>query len=197
VKALGPTIILTGTPGVGKSSVVDELIKLAEREGIGLRVINFGTTMKRLLESAGEDIHRDNIRREGLSLQRRIQLEAAREISKMRNKEVLVVDTHMFIRTPAGALPGLPESVLKELDPSLLVLVEAAPEDIATRRGGDHDRRRDKQNLDDVKSDLELGRRIAAACSVVAGVPVQIIRNEEGQKHEAAKKILDLVKEVS
>jgi adenylate kinase len=192
---VGPTIILTGAPGVGKTSIISELTRIAKKEGRKIRVINFGTTMKGLLESAEEMIHRDHIRKENLNLQRRIQLEAAREISKTKNEDILVVDTHLFIRTAVGALPGLPETVLKELEPSVLVLVEANPEDIAKRRSGDENRHRDQQTLDDVRFDLEWSRKTVAACAVISGAPVSIVRNEEGRQIEAAQRILEIVTE--
>ncbi len=193
---MGPTVILTGAPGVGKSSIIDELAEQAKREKIRLRVVNFGTTMLKNIEQESRELERDQIRGLSLMVQRRIQFEAAKEISKMWGDDVLVVDTHMFIRTPAGALPGLPENVLKELEPSLLILVEADPEDIARRRSGDGSRSRDQQALEDVSNDLEWSRRTAAACAVAAGVPVSIIRNEQGRQGEAARKILAMIKKV-
>jgi adenylate kinase len=192
---VGPTIILAGAPGVGKTSIISELTRIAKKEERTIRVINFGTTMKALLESAEEMIHRDQIRKENLNLQRRIQSEAAREISKTKNEDILIVDTHLFIRTAAGAFPGLPETVLKELEPSVLILVEANPEDIAKRRSGDENRHRDQQTLDDVRFDLEWSRKTAAACAVISGAPVSIVRNEEGRQIEAAQRILQIVKE--
>jgi len=192
---VGPTIIIAGTPGVGKTSILSELTRIAKKEGRIIRVINFGTTMKGLLESTEEMIHRDQIRKENLNLQRRIQSEAARAISKTKNEDTLIIDTHLFIRTAAGAFPALPATVLKELEPSVLVLVEANPEDIARRRSVDENRHRDQQTLDDVRFDLEWSRKTAAACAVISGAPVLIIRNEEGRQGEAAQRILQIVKE--
>jgi len=194
---LGPTVIITGVAGVGKTSILNELQKLSERENVRLKVVNFGTVMKGLLDSAGKSLHRDEIRRENLAIQRRIQIEAAKEISKMRDGGVLVIDTHMFIRTPSGTFPGLPEQVLNEFDPSLLILLEVEPEEIARRRRGDSDRVRDRQTIESVRSDLEWNRRTAAACSVVAGVPVSIVRNEQDKQKEAAREIFEIIKEVT
>ena len=192
---MGPTVILTGAPGVGKSSIISRLEEQAAEEKTKLRVINFGTVMLKHLKPWAI-LQRDQIRGQGLAVQRRIQLEAAKEISRMRGDDVMVVDTHMFIRTPTGALPGLPESLLKELEPSLLILIEADPKEIARRRSGDSNRRRDQQTLQDVSGDLEWSRKTAAACAVVAGVPVSMIRNERGQQDEAARQILTMIKEV-
>ncbi|WP_455369257.1 adenylate kinase [[Eubacterium] cellulosolvens] len=193
---MGSTVIITGSPGVGKTSVLNKLAKEAEKEKIALKIVNFGTTMNKLLESYGKNVHRDELRKQNFEKQKEIQLEAAKEISKMKNHYVLVVDTHMFIRTPVGAFPGLPECVIKELDPSMLVLLEANPEDITKRREKDQTRKRDTQTDQTVEFDLEWGRKTAAACAIITGAPVSIVRNEEGFPDKAVKQILNMIKEV-
>lgn len=193
---MGSLVVIAGTPGVGKTSVLNKLAKEAEKEKIALKIVNFGTTMNNLLESSGKNIHRDELRKQNFDKQKAVQLEAAKLISKMKNHYVLVVDTHMFIRTSVGAFPGLPESVIKELDPSMLVLIEANPEDITKRREKDQTRKRDAQTFQDVEFDLEWGRKTAAACAIMTGAPVSIINNEEGSPDKAVKQILDMIKEV-
>jgi len=193
---LGSLVLITGTPGVGKTSVLNKLVKEAEKEKIALKIVNFGTTMNTLLESSGKNIHRDELRKQNFGKQKTVQLEAAKLISKMKNDYVLVVDTHMFIRTSVGAFPGLPEYVIKELDPSMLVLIEANPEDITKRREKDQSRKRDTQTFQDINFDLEWGRKTAAACAIMTGAPVSIIKNEEGSPDKAVKQILDMIKEV-
>lgn len=189
-------MIITGTPGVGKTSVLNKLVKEAEKEKIALRIVNFGTTMNKLLESSGKNVHRDELRKQNFEKQKEVQLETAKLISQMKNHYVLVVDTHMFIRTLVGAFPGLPEYVIKELDPSMLVLIEANPEDIKKRREKDQARKRDTQTFQDLEFDLEWGRKTAAACAIMTGAPVSIINNEEGFPDKAVKQILDMIKEV-
>ncbi|WP_455279548.1 adenylate kinase [[Eubacterium] cellulosolvens] len=193
---MGSTIVITGTPGVGKTSVLNKLAKEAEKDKIALKIVNFGTTMNQLLESSGNNVHRDELRKQNFGKQKEIQLKAAKEISKMKNHYVLVVDTHMFIRTPVGAFPGLPEYVMKELNPSMLVLLEANPKDITKRREKDQTRNREAQTFQDVEFDLEWGRKTAAACAIMTGTPVSIIRNEEGSPDKTVKQILDMIKEV-
>lgn len=193
---MGSLVLITGTPGVGKTSVLNKLVKEAEKEKIALKIVNFGTTMNTLLESSGKNIHRDELRKQNFGKQKTVQLEAAKLISKMKNDYVLVVDTHMFIRTSVGAFPGLPEYVIKELDPSMLVLIEANPEDITKRREKDQSRKRDTQTFQDINFDLEWGRKTAAACAIMTGAPVSIIKNEEGSPDKAVKQILDMIKEV-
>ena len=193
---MGSTVIITGTPGVGKTSVLNKLAKEAEKEKIALKIVNFGTTMNKILNSSGKNIHRDELRKQNYGKQKEVQLEAAKQISEMKNNQVLVVDTHMFIRTTVGALPGLPEYVIKELDPSLLVLLEANPENIKKRREKDQTRKRDAQTGQNVEFDLEWGRKTAAACAIITGAPVSIVKNEEGFPDNAVNQILNIIKEI-
>ncbi len=193
---MGSTVIITGTPGVGKTSVLNKLAKEAEKEKIALKLVNFGTTMNNILNSSGKNIHRDELRKQNYGKQKEVQLEAAKQISEMKNNHILIVDTHMFIRTPVGALPGLPEYVIKKLDPSLLVLLEANPEDIKKRREKDQTRKRDSQTGQNVEFDLEWGRKTAAACAIMTGTPVSIVKNEEGFPDKAANQILNMIKEI-
>ncbi|MGQ9543445.1 MAG: adenylate kinase [Candidatus Bathyarchaeia archaeon] len=189
-------IIVTGTTGVGKSTLLDELSRIAEEENIKVKIVNYGTVMNSLIEAAGYKLHRDMIRRQRLTLQRKIQLEAAEKIVEMNIDGVTVIDTHMAVRTMLGYLPGLPEQVLKTLNPNLIILIEAEPAEIDDRRRRDQDRLRIDDESDDVTSDLEWSRRMAAACSIIAGVPVKTVRNFEGQRLKAAREILNLIKEV-
>ncbi|MBS7626897.1 adenylate kinase [Candidatus Bathyarchaeota archaeon] len=188
-------VVVTGTPGVGKSTVLEELSRLAEQESLRFKIVNFGTVMNSLLEAEGMKIHRDMIRRQDLNLQKRIQLEAAEKIVKMGG-EVTVIDTHLAIKTNLGYLPGLPEKVLKRLEPNLIIMIEAEPAEIEERRKRDQDRMRIENETSEVSTELEWSRRMAAACSVVAGIPVKTVKNVEGQRLKAAREILSLIMEV-
>ncbi|MEM3527024.1 MAG: adenylate kinase [Candidatus Bathyarchaeia archaeon] len=188
-------VIVTGTPGVGKSTVLEELSKLAMQENLKVEIVNFGTVMSRLLEAEGKKLHRDMIRRQDLNLQRRIQLEAAEKIAGMEG-EVTIVDTHVAVKTSLGYLPGLPEHVLKRLKPNLIIMIEAEPAEIEERRRRDQDRMRIENEAGEVSTDIEWSRRMAAACSVIAGVPVKTVKNFEGQRLKAAREILSLIMEV-
>src|SRR5260370_10453706 len=55
----------------------------------------------------------------------------------------------MFVRTNDGIWPGTPRKVLEALDPSMIVLIEADPEEVARRRAADTTRYRDSENVED------------------------------------------------
>src|SRR5437667_128490 len=114
-QALQATIIVAGVPGVGKTTILQELEAVATERKVPLKIINFGNVMNELFKNRGVEIHRDHMRKEDISLQAKIQEEAARMISKTPGNSTLVVDTHMFVRTNDGIWPGTPRKVLEAL----------------------------------------------------------------------------------
>lgn len=187
------TIIVAGIPGVGKTTVLQELDSVAQEKKVPLKIINFGNVMNELFKKSGKTIHRDHMRRQDIVLQSRIQQQAARIISKTQGKSALVVDTHMFVKTIDGIWPGTPRKVLEALDPSMIILIEADAEEIARRRSTDATRYRDGGNVDDAKADLQWSRYMASANAVLAGVPIQIVHNRDGQQRQTAIDLLEAI----
>lgn len=187
-------VVVTGIPGSGKTTLCNIAREIAEKQEKSLTVINFGTVMVELLEKKDKSIHRDALRKSDLDFQRELQAEAARLISQKINKALntTIIDTHMSVRTTRGFLPGLPKHVLEQLNPNLLILVEAPAEDILSRRIKDTSRLREAV-LEEVKEELLFSRFMACACAVLTGAPVKIVINEQGKQREAALKLLEAV----
>jgi len=194
---LARTIILTGIPGVGKTTILNELQNVAKERGIKLNVLNYGTVMNELFKKCGSKFSRDEIRRQQISIQKKIQDRAAQILVRKARSPITIIDTHMFIRTKMGLWSGLPESVLSRLKPSLMVLVEAPPEEIVRRRRTDATRMRDDFAMEEVEFDLEWSRATASACAVHTGAPVKIICNQAGKQREAAEELFKLITELT
>jgi adenylate kinase len=191
------TIIVAGIPGVGKTTVLQELEAAGQRRNIPIKIVNFGDVMNRMFKNSGRELHRDHMRRQDINQQTRIQQQAARKIAKMSGKSSLIVDTHMFVRTTDGIWPGTPKRVLEALRPSLIVLIEAEPDEVAKRRIMDNTRERGSETVEEAKADLEWSRYMASANAVLAGIPIQIVVNHEGQQHQAAKDLLSLIEKLN
>ncbi|MGA2665694.1 MAG: adenylate kinase [Nitrososphaerales archaeon] len=186
---MGLRIVVVGIAGVGKSTVVSKSV--ASIDGASLAV--FGTAMFEAARRLRWVEHRDEMRKLPVEKQKRLQKVAALKISRGRGR-VVFVDTHLFVRTPEGFWPGLPLAVIQALKPTHLLLVEASPEEIISRRENDKTRYRDKVSREDVSAELALARTLLSAASLVSGAPISFIQNGEGRSDEAAEQIHQLVR---
>lgn len=192
---MGRVIIVTGIPGTGKTTVCKEVVKLAERRGKKVDVVNYGSVMVELSHERGRSLHRDDLRKSGLKFQHNLQAEAAKIILK-KATEVdgnLIVDTHMSIKTGNGYLAGLPFHVLQLLNPEMLILVEAKLHEAISRRLKDVTRKRDKAFEEEIAEEILFSRYMAAACAVLTGASVKIVKNPAGQQVKAAGEVLKLL----
>jgi len=184
------TIIVTGLPGCGKTSVLNEALEVLKREESKVNCVNFGDVM---LESAGVK-HRDELRKMPQDKQVEIQKKAAEKIAAMAKKETIFVDTHCTIRTPSGYLAGLPEWVLRALKPNAIVLIEADPAEIAKRRETDSTRNRDDETKDEIAVHQEINRAAAISYCILTGSTTKIIKNRQNKLLDAVKELVSLVK---
>ncbi|HII77193.1 MAG TPA: AAA family ATPase, partial [Methanolinea sp.] len=74
----GRRVIVTGVPGVGKTTVVTGALKVLEGEGITYRSLNFGTYMFETAQKEGFAKDRDEMRRLPGDVQKKLQQSAAR-----------------------------------------------------------------------------------------------------------------------
>ena len=189
------TIIVTGIPGVGKTTVLNELSKLVEPEKKKLQVFNYGFIMLEVAKLEGLKIERDMLRQVPLNIQQRLQANAAIEIvNRSSNVGIMIIDTHMIVKTCNGYWPGLPLTVLEKLRPNLLFLIETEPEEILSRRTKDKTRTRNQVLTKEIKEELAFSRFVAASCSTLTGAPVIILKNPQGEQLKVAKEILNIIK---
>ncbi len=194
-------VIATGVPGVGKTTVtskaVDEIKKFAK-----VKVVNFGDYMLMVAKERGLVKHRDEMRKLKLSIQKELQRLAAERIIEDASKElseedVLIIDTHAAINTPAGIWPGLPKHIVEALNPSLIIVIEANPEEIVQRQLRDKGRvRSDYADVEFLKKFMEFARNAAIASAVLTGAAVKIIENPEGKVEEAVSKFVEAVRSI-
>jgi len=185
-------VVVVGIPGVGKTTVVDGVVSGFR----GAKLVNFGSLMFEAAKSLRWVKDRDEMRKMTVERQRRLQKLAATKISRMQGKAV-VVDTHLFIRTEEGFWPGLPFDVVRAMKPTHLVLVEAAPEDVAKRRSADTTRYRDAVTVDGLAEELQLARGFLTVCSTLSGAPMMMVTNAEGKLGEAVSGVVRMLERAS
>ena len=164
-------------PRTRRIMVVVPLERLAA-EGIAYEAVNFGSFMFDVARKEDLAADRDEMRKLGKDVQKRLQQAAASEIAAMSADANIIVDTHSSVKTPAGFLAGLPEWVLKELMPDIVVLVETDPDQILMRRLGDASRTRDMEGARAIAEHQEFNRAVSAAYAMYTGCTVKVVRNE-------------------
>lgn len=191
-----PVAVVVGVPGVGKSTVVGIAVDNLSRKGYRVLVLNYGDYMLKRLAAAGLVRDRDDIRK----LPQRIQVENQAEAARMMMRDaseilagsrgVLVVDTHLLIRTPAGYWPGIPAHVAQELKPDAMILIEASPEEILRRQLADQKRRRADYQDPAVAEELQrLNRFEALVVASFTGASVVMIQNRDGEAERAGSEL--------
>jgi adenylate kinase len=177
-------VIVTGVPGVGKSSVMEAVSKTFK-----VPIVNYGTVMFEEAQKRKLARERDEMRKLPAEIQRQIQAHAAERIGAMSDA---IIDTHCLIKTREGYLPGIPMVVLTLISPHTVVLVEAPPKEIHGRRQKDTTRSRDADSLESIEEHQTLNRAAAAAMAVVSGATVKVVPNRDGEIDEAVRVLSDV-----
>ncbi len=181
-------VVIIGIPGVGKTTLVNRVVEQIKKKKFTLESVVFGTLM--FEEAKKLDIeHRDEMRKLPVDQQRKLQIEAAEKIAMMK-ADYLFIDTHLMINTKEGYWPGLPFEVLKVLSPSNLILIEALPHEIISRRRRDSGRCRDLAEEETIAREKEIARSMLSTSAIISGAPLLIVINKENQIEEAANQIL-------
>ncbi len=184
--------MIVGIPGVGKSTVVNRVVEKLRSKSVLHKVVNYGSVMMEQASRLPDLKSRDDMRRLSVDAQRKLQIYAANEISRLRD-QIVIVDTHLFISTAEGFWPGMPLDVLQALKPTNLVLIVASPEEILKRRQNDVSRARDKATREVLEMELSAANTLLFASSMVCGCPALVISNPEGSADIAAEKIINAV----
>lgn len=181
-------IIITGVPGSGKTTVLNEIVK----EYPLVKIVNFGEQM--MQQASLNGIDRDLLRKLPLSKQQEVSMAVANKIAYLEG--LTIVDMHTLIKTPLGFHPGLPEHILKVLRPCAIAIIESLPSIIYERRRQDTVRRKDLETVEDIEHHQHLCRSFLATCSAFTGAILTPIPNNSDAKEPAKilKQLIDAYK---
>ncbi|MCE4605877.1 MAG: adenylate kinase [Desulfurococcales archaeon] len=194
--------IITGIPGVGKTTVLQLVEEKAVEERMNIFIANYGTYMIETAAKEGIAKDRDELRKLKLRDQLELQRLAAENIIKDAFEKLgatgyLLVDTHSVVKTIVGYWPGLPEHVIDVFKPDLIVLIESTPELIHQRQIKDTTRKRsDFGGPQAIRELRDFARYSAVASAVLYGSAVAIVENPEGRPEAAASKIIELLQNI-
>ena len=185
-------VIIVGIPGVGKSTIISNATEILQNIGTTIRTVVFGTVMFEEAKKLGIN-DRDQLRKLSIEVQQKLQAMTADYISSL-NESVVVVDTHLFIKTPSGYYPGLPMNLILKINPDRLILVTADSEEILRRRIKDNTRTRDTITDEEIKRDLGVSLSMISCLSILTGAPFEIIYNHDNMIDSATSLMVELLK---
>ena len=176
--------IVVGIPGVGKTTVITKTKDILLQSGYNTTVIVYGSVMLSEAKKMGIG-DRDQIRKLSVSGQQNLQNLGADYICSVK-EELVIVDTHLFIRTSSGFFPGIPQNVIQKLKPRNLILITATPEEILARRAKDESRNRDMVSIEEIKKELGLAISMISTISILSGSAFEIVDNHQGSSEDTA-----------
>ena len=176
--------IVVGIPGVGKTTVITKTKDILLQSGYNTTVVVFGSVMLSEAKKMGI-ADRDQIRKLSLSGQQNLQNLAADYICSVK-EDLVIVDTHLFVRTSSGFFPGIPQNVIQKLKPRNLILITATPEEILARRAKDESRNRDMVSIEEIKKELGLAISMISTISILSGSAFEIVDNHQGSSEDTA-----------
>jgi adenylate kinase len=188
----GKKVIIVGIPGVGKSTIISNATTALQNMGTSVTTVVFGSVMFEEAKKLGIT-DRDQIRKLSIDVQQKLQNMAADLIST-RTESIVVVDTHLFIKTMSGYYPGLPMNLVLKLNPDRLILVSANSEEILRRRKDDNTRTRDMISDDEIKRDIEVSMSMISSLSILTGATFEIINNHDNMVDSATSQLIELLK---
>jgi len=184
-------VIIVGIPGVGKSSVISLAIEQLKQKGKKATIAVFGTVMLEEAHKMGVK-NRDELRKMSLGKQRDLQEKAAKRISEIEDS-IVIIDTHLFIKTIEGYYPGLPMYLLDIIKPTHFVMVIAEPGEIVNRRKSDKSRVRDIVAVEDIQDELDILRVMIASSSILTGSPFIAIVNNDNEIEQAVSSMVKVL----
>ena len=188
-------LLVAAVPGAGKTTVLE----FVKRKFKAAKIVGTGDLVFEYAKRHYGMKNRDETRKMTMKQQRAAQENAAKKIGRMRDR-VILIDTHLSIKTPTGYIPGGGTHMLRHIRPDGIVLLEFRPEDVLARRKKDRSRHRDKETKEEIETQQHVNQEIAFAISNEFDIPVDIVNLRHRQRKEfdhatkAAGEVVKIIK---
>ncbi len=183
--------VVVGIPGVGKTTVISEVESILLQGGMKAQTVVFGTLMFEEASKRSID-NRDRMRTLSIKEQRNLQELAAERIARMK-ENLIIIDTHLFIKTSEWYYPGVPLNISTIIRPTHFLLIIADADEIIMRRQADKTRNREMSSKVDIQQEIDISKMMIITSANMTGSPFAIIENNRNQAYEAARDIARLL----
>ncbi len=183
-------VIVSGSPGAGKSTVIHELANLS-----GYKIANMGTLMLEHAIKKGYAKDRDSIRCLSPSQIAELRHLSIRDIHYMHGK--VIIDTHTSIGEKGRYIPGLPLEALEDLhNVSALIYIDAPAKDIIERRMADKTRTREEDDAHMVDAQRLINISMLSFSAAHLNKPIYMVINRQGKLKECIDEIKQRFEEI-
>ena len=183
--------VIVGIPGVGKTTIISEVEAILESKGLKAETVVFGSLMFEVAKKKGVK-NRDEMRNLSIEEQKNLQEDAANRIAQMKER-IVIIDTHLFIKTSEWYYPGIPMNVTQIVRPTHLLLIIAKAGEILMRRQVDTTRHRDLPSEEEIQREIDISRIMIVSSANLTGSPFTIIKNDNNQANKAAQDIVSIL----
>jgi len=179
-------LVIAAVPGAGKTTTLEYVKKKIP----SAKIVSKGDLVFEYAKKHYSIKNRDQLRTK-MTMKQQVtaQENAAKKIGKMKDK-IILIDTHLSIKTPTGYLPGLSTKMGKYMKIDGIVLMEFRPKDVLARRNADKSRSRAKESEEEVDAQQRANEEFAMALANDFSIPVDIVnlRYKEKKPFEHAIK---------
>jgi adenylate kinase len=183
--------VILGIPGVGKTTIISEVENILQKMGVEAETVVFGSLMFEEAKMRGIKT-RDDMRKLPIEDQRNLQNGAAKRIAEMRRR-IVIIDTHLFIKTSEWYYPGIPVNVTNIIRPTHLLLIIAKPREILMRRQSDTARHRDLSTESEIQHEVDVSKTMIISSANMTSSPFTILENQKDQATKVAQDIVRLL----
>ncbi len=184
-------ILVTGTPGAGKSTILDDL---GRRKPINL--VNLGNIMLDIAKEKHGIKDREDLGRMTEEQIKQNREDAFTEI--INNKKDTIIDTHLTIKYGRRYVPGVTIEELQKIRIKAIVYIDATAKEIWNRRHNDASKA-GRRNVSDTEAEIDeqkaVNLAILSSCAIYLSIPIYIIYNSDGKMADAESELEKIVRE--
>ena len=182
------TTVIAGVPGVGLTTITERARRQLDAS---YELINFGDIMLEYAAANDWATRREELQDLSRRQTRRLQRRAGEFIADLDESDEILLTTHFAVETETGFLHGLPDAVLRDVNPHRFVLVEADPGTIQSRRDSS-DRDYGESSTLSIDFEQDVNRTAAFEYAHTVDAPISLIENE-GDVDEAAANLANIL----